>query len=195
MKRFLLFLSFVFFSLNIYSQTDSVLIWADKMPEFNGGLQALNDSIISNIAKENVVFDGIRTGTINLKTIVLKNGTVGEVEVVRGIDSVFDIAASNAVKKLTGFSPGMQNGQPVNVYYSFPLKIIVDSSVQSQRQPNIETLPEYPGGVVQLKEDIDANLFYPKVAKRKNIQGCEVYCYNNRRYWCCRISSRSSSST
>lgn len=68
-------------------------------------------------AKEN----GIE-GKVVVKFVVEKDGSVGDVKVVRSIHPDLDAEAVRVCKALTGFSPGMQNGQAVRVWYTLPIK-------------------------------------------------------------------------
>jgi protein TonB len=62
-------------------------------------------------------------GQVILQAVVHKDGTVGEVTVLKtpGAKLGFDEAAMQAVKQWR-YKPGLQNGKPVDVYFT----IIVD---------------------------------------------------------------------
>ena len=55
-------------------------------------------------------------GTVLLDCVVLPDGTVGDVDVVRSLDSVYglDTQAAQAVRQWT-FEPGIKDGVPVPV--------------------------------------------------------------------------------
>lgn len=54
--------------------------------------------------------------------IVTKDGSVGEVKVVRSVSPELDQAAIEAVRKLQRFNPGREaDGTPVNVWYTLPI--------------------------------------------------------------------------
>jgi periplasmic protein TonB len=53
-------------------------------------------------------------GTVTLEAVVLPDGTVGDVTVVRALSRALDAAATKALKAWT-FKPGMKDGQPVAV--------------------------------------------------------------------------------
>jgi protein TonB len=56
------------------------------------------------------------TGTVFLEAVVLSNGTVGDVSVVRSVDPYYglDEQASDAMKHCQ-FKPGLKDGKPVAV--------------------------------------------------------------------------------
>lgn len=62
-------------------------------------------------------------GAVRLKAFINENGKVVRTEVISGIDSRFDDAASNAVKKMT-FSPATKGGEKVKsmIIISVPFK-------------------------------------------------------------------------
>ena len=66
-------------------------------------------------------------GQVILQAVVRKDGTVGEVQVLRSPGSKFgfDEAAIAAVKQWR-YKPGLQNGKPVDVYFT----IVVDFVLQ-----------------------------------------------------------------
>ncbi len=93
----------------------------EQMPQFPGGEAALMKYIESHInyppkaAKNNV------KGKVIVQFVVKKDGSIGEVKVVRWVDKDLDKEAIRVVKSLPKFSPGRQDGQAVNVWYTLPV--------------------------------------------------------------------------
>ena len=69
------------------------------------------------IAKANGV-----EGRVILEFVVEKDGKVGRVKILRGLDKHVDKAAIEVVEKLPVFSPGKQIGKAVPVKYTVPIK-------------------------------------------------------------------------
>ncbi len=61
-------------------------------------------------------------GRIILEFVVEKDGTVGRVKILRGLDKNIDKAAVNVLESLPIFKPGRQIGKPVPVKYTVPIK-------------------------------------------------------------------------
>ena len=61
-------------------------------------------------------------GRVILEFVVEKDGRVGRVKILRGLDKYIDKAAIEAVRKLPKFSPGRQIGKAVPVKYTVPIK-------------------------------------------------------------------------
>lgn len=68
------------------------------------------------MAKEN----GIQ-GRVVVQFVVKKDGSIGQVKVVRKKDPDLDAEAVRIVKSLPKFKPGMKNGRPVNVWFTLPV--------------------------------------------------------------------------
>ena len=101
--------------------TDSVYEVAEVMPEFPGGTQALFKFISENLEYPQHAIDGQIEGRVVVQFVVDKTGKVGNIQVVRSIDKLLDQAAIDVVRALPAWKPGMQNGQPVNVRYTWPV--------------------------------------------------------------------------
>ena len=69
------------------------------------------------IAKANGV-----EGRVILEFVVEKNGKVGRVKILRGLDKHIDKACIKVVEDLPVFSPGRQIGKAVPVKYTVPIK-------------------------------------------------------------------------
>lgn len=62
-------------------------------------------------------------GTVYIRFVINKQGSVSKVEVVKGVNEVLDKAAITAVKKLPKARPGMNLDKPVSIVYTVPVKI------------------------------------------------------------------------
>ncbi|MBE50907.1 MAG: hypothetical protein CMP51_04365 [Flavobacteriales bacterium] len=69
------------------------------------------------IAKANGV-----EGKVILEFVVEKNGEVGRVKILKGLDKYVDEAAIEVINKLPEFTPGRQIGKAVPVKYTVPIR-------------------------------------------------------------------------
>ena len=60
-------------------------------------------------------------GRVTLQFTVDKEGNVKDVKVMKGVDPALDGEAVRIVSQSPKWNPGMQNGEPVNVTYMFPV--------------------------------------------------------------------------
>ena len=95
---------------------------AEQMPQFPGGEAALMKYLESHInyppeaAKNNV------QGNVVVQFVVKKDGSIGEVKVVRSLEKDLDKEAIRVIKSLPKFTPGRQDGKAVDVWYTLPVK-------------------------------------------------------------------------
>jgi protein TonB len=103
------------------AKTEDVFTVVEQMPAYPGGEKALNDFFAKNLkypvlAKE----QGIQ-GKVWLGFVVGKDGTISNVEVIRGIGGGCDEEAIRVVKLMPKWTPGYQSGRPVIVKFRFPI--------------------------------------------------------------------------
>jgi hypothetical protein len=127
MKTYLL-LWFLLLSLFTVSQTsleDSIVVeFPEKAPEFPGGEAALHAYLI-----ENLTFDeapDCAVGTIYLSFVVLANGEVSDVRILRGLSQKFDQTARELILNMPNWMPGQNHGVAVNSRMMLPLRIHLD---------------------------------------------------------------------
>ncbi len=100
---------------------DTIYRSAEQMPRFPGGEAALMKYLESHInyppeaAKNNV------QGHVIVQFVVKKDGSIGEVKVVRSLDKDLDKEAIRVIKSLPNFTPGRHDGKAVNVWYTLPV--------------------------------------------------------------------------
>ena len=93
----------------------------EQMPQFPGGDAELLKWISSHIKYPAIAMENNVQGRVVVQFVVTKNGSIGEVKVVRGKDPDLDKEAVRVVKTLPNFIPGKMNGQAVNVWYTLPI--------------------------------------------------------------------------
>ncbi len=137
MNRFTL-LSILFFtcislSFSQDKEQSEVLDFAEEMPEFeNGGINELRKQVQMRFDIPSSFIQNQELperGMILTRFVVNKEGTIENIEVVKGIEgcSECDRAAVHAIESIRGkFTPAMQGGKQVSVYYTLPIVIHVD---------------------------------------------------------------------
>jgi TonB family protein len=165
-------------------QTDVVYRSVEQMPQFPGGEAALMKYIQSNINYPPTA--ACAQGRAIVQFVVNKDGSVGEVKVVRSVEQELDNEAIRVVKTLPKFTPGRQNGKPVAVWYTLPVtfklqgnyesQIVTEQSSKNTKQTDVvyrsvEQMPQFPGGEAALMKYIQSNINYPPMAAQNNIHG------------------------
>ncbi|MBK8623948.1 MAG: TonB family protein [Saprospiraceae bacterium] len=108
----------------IKEQDSSVEIqnFAEQMPLFPGGIEAMNEYIGKNLKYPVVAMENGIEGKVIVTCVVEKDGTLTECKVAKGIGGGCDEEALKLVKSFPKFTPGKQKGEPVRVQYTLPVK-------------------------------------------------------------------------
>lgn len=93
----------------------------EQMPQFPGGDGELLSFIAKNLRYPTISQENGVQGKVYLRFVVSKNGTVGDVNVIRSLDPYCDKEAIRVIKMLPKWIPGRQNGMNVPVYYTIPI--------------------------------------------------------------------------
>ncbi|MDE6309716.1 MAG: energy transducer TonB [Muribaculaceae bacterium] len=94
----------------------------EQMPVYPGGDAALYKAINDNLRYPPMAAENNIQGQVVVQFVVQKDGTIGKVVVARGVDPDLDKEAVRVVKKLGKFTPGRNNGVPVAVWYTLPIR-------------------------------------------------------------------------
>ena len=94
----------------------------EQMPTFPGGEAELMKYLSKNLSYPTLAAEHGIQGTVLLQFVVQKDGSIGEVKVVRSKDPDLDKEAVRVVKGMPKFIPGRMNGQAVNVWFTLPVR-------------------------------------------------------------------------
>ena len=90
----------------------------DPVPSFPGGPTKLIEFIKNNLHYPNE--DICAHGRVVVTFYVETDGSITDVEVIRGVDPLLDNEAVRVVKSMPKWIPGTQDGKPVRVKYTIP---------------------------------------------------------------------------
>jgi TonB family protein len=109
-------------SSSIITESDSVYMVVDQMPEYPGGQEAMMQFIAENtIYPAEAKKDKIK-GRVFISFVVGLEGQVENVTVIKGAHPLLDQAGLDVINKLPNFDkPGMQDGKVVKVQYNMPI--------------------------------------------------------------------------
>ncbi len=93
----------------------------EEMPMFPGGEAALMEYLQKNLRYPAVASENGIEGRVIVRFVVGKDGAVSQVTVARGVDPSLDKEAVRVVESMPRWTPGKQNGQAVNVFYTLPV--------------------------------------------------------------------------
>lgn len=100
---------------------DIPLVLVQIMPEFPGGISALQAFLAKNIDfPATAVQTGIQ-GTVYVYFVVERDGKVSNIKTLRGINDDCDKEAERVISMLPTWKPGSQQGKPVRVSFTIPV--------------------------------------------------------------------------
>ena len=106
---------------------DSIYQIVEQMPKFPGGESALMEYVSKNVAYPEEAKEKEIQGRVFIGFVVEKDGSIGEVKVLRGIGGGCDEEAVRVIKGMPKWKPGMQKGKPVRVSYQIPINFKLDN--------------------------------------------------------------------
>lgn len=163
----------------------------ENMPEFpDEGMPGLMKYLSTNIRYPEAAHKAGTQGRVTVQFVVGKDGSIGNVSILRGVDPALDAEAIRVISGMPKWKPGTQKGEPVNVKYTVPVMFrltpepvekIDEMIVVGYRTPNApvtgevyevaDKMPEFPGGMTGLMQHLSKNIRYPAEAHTNNIQG------------------------
>jgi periplasmic protein TonB len=103
---------------------NEVLKWAEQMPEFPGGSEALKRYLLKNLRMPD---NNLETGAsiqVVARFVVGADGKVRDIEIVQTAEDVFNREVNRVISKMPDWKPGMQNHHPVAVYFNLPVNFL-----------------------------------------------------------------------
>jgi protein TonB len=109
---------------------DPYKVWAvvEQPPEFPGGMAALMKFISRNMRYPTQARRIGTEGSVFVSFVVAQDGTITEVEAIKGIASDCDKEAMRVIQSMPPWKPGKQNGKPVRVRFVLPIRFILGNS-------------------------------------------------------------------
>lgn len=104
---------------------DTLLSWVPEMPEFPGGMQALNKLISKKIRTNNLWRENGFDGKVIYEFVIGKDGNVRNIKIIS--DGVkYGIAELNLsiFEEMPKWKAGKNNGNPVSVLFRLPVKFV-----------------------------------------------------------------------
>jgi len=99
-----------------------IFLVVENMPEFPGGESSMYKFIGNNIEYPRMAKESGISGRVFVTFVVERNGSVTDVQVLRGIGGGCDEEAIRVIKMMPKWNPGKQRGKPVRVQYRMPIK-------------------------------------------------------------------------
>ncbi len=156
----------------------------DVLPEFEGGMNGWGEYLQQNLKYPDAAKNNKIEGRVILAFVVLKDGSITDIKVLRSLGSGLDEEAVRVVAQSPKWKPGLSGGRPVNVAYTMPIFFQLGQPVTNltvnPKPPlsagvadfsTVEVLPEFAGGMGGWARYLSLNLKYPQQARDKKTTG------------------------
>lgn len=102
-------------------QDEPIYAQVEEIAQFPGGMTALMTWLASNIRyPENAVNNRVM-GKVLVKFVVEIDGSIGDVEIIKGVDEDLDNEALRVVRAMPNWIPGKLSGRTVRSYFNLPI--------------------------------------------------------------------------
>ena len=96
---------------------------ADINPQFPGGMKAMQEYIKENLHYPDIARSLSISGSIHVFIVVLSDGSLRDIKVVKGLQTDLDNEAIRVVKSMPLWKPGVRGGVAVNVRCVIPITV------------------------------------------------------------------------
>jgi len=179
---------FTFFSLAAIAQSpetpspEKIYVTAEEMPEFAGGQDSLMAFIGRHIIYPQEALAQNQQGVAIISFVVNSAGKITQPQVLKSAAPPLDAEAIRVINSLPPWKPGRQNGQPVAVRFTLPIRFQFAAEAKPQTVVLSDTTellpgdkqPKYPGGLPAMMAFLAKNIKYPTEALENKVEGMTV---------------------
>ncbi|MCD8271032.1 MAG: TonB family protein [Parabacteroides sp.] len=178
--------------------SDQIFTVVEVMPEFPGGQGELLKFLAQSVKYPVIAQENGIQGRVTASFIVEKDGSIRDVEVIRGVDPSLDVEAVRVIPSMPRWTPGKQRGKEVAVKYTVLVTFRLEGANKKNKDKDapiddkgvivvgygqesgntsdqvftmVEKMPKFPGGQNALIEFLAKTIQYPTDAQEKGLQG------------------------
>ncbi len=101
-----------------------ILHWAEVMPEFPGGIEALKRYLSRNLHMPDTNPEPGSIVKVIARFVVGADGKVSNIEIVQAADNIYNEEVKRVISKMPDWKPGSQNHRNVAVYFNLPVNFV-----------------------------------------------------------------------
>lgn len=101
--------------------TEEIFVVVENQPEFPGGNAVMMKFLSDNIKYPVIAQENGIQGRVICNFVVERDGSITDVQVVRGVDPSLDREAVRVIQQMPRWTPGKQRGQAVRVRFTLPV--------------------------------------------------------------------------
>jgi protein TonB len=106
---------------SMLEKSEEVFSSADKMPEFPGGMAAMQNYLATNVQYPLEAQEKGIQGRVICQFIINTDGTVSDVKVMRNVDKLLEAEAIRVIENMPKWNPGIKDNKIVRVKYTLPI--------------------------------------------------------------------------
>ena len=114
-------------SLNSFDDSDTIYEVVEESPSFPGGMDRFYRLLAASLKYTTMAKNLGIQGRVFLQFVVEKDGRITDIVVLKGLGAGLDENAVEALKSLPNWTPGKQQGIPVRVKYTLPIKFTLQN--------------------------------------------------------------------
>jgi protein TonB len=103
-------------------ESDVVIEIPDVKPEFPGGLEEMYKFLRDNIKYPQISKSAGVSGTVYIKFVVERDGSISNIEILRGVSTDIDAEALRVMNKMPNWNPGLKNGKLIRSRFNMPIR-------------------------------------------------------------------------
>lgn len=107
-------------------KVDEPLLFAEQMPEFPGGDDALMSYLQRNIRYPSFALENEIEGVVMVNFVVNADGSISNSKITKGIKGGCDEEALRVIRSMPKWKPGKQGGQAVPVIFDVPVNFKIE---------------------------------------------------------------------
>jgi TonB family protein len=111
---------------NVTQQEEEIMTKVDQQTVFRGGASAMYKYLGANIKYPNEAQKNNISGKVFLKFVVKKDGSIGDVQVLKGIGYGCDEESVRVIKAMPKWRPAKHKGKNVACYFNMPIVYKLD---------------------------------------------------------------------
>jgi len=107
-------------------EEEEIFVFVEEQPSYPGGDDALYEYLGKSIQYPEIARDNNITGTVVIKFVVEKDGSITKASVLREIGGGCGKEALRVVNAMPKWKPGKQSGRPVRTEFTLPVQFILN---------------------------------------------------------------------
>ena len=113
-------------AIEVAPKTDEPFVIVEQQPAFPGGMDALRNFLSKNLNYPRQAASAGVSGRVYVSFVVNTDGTLTDVQVLKGIGFGCDEEAKRVVSNMPRWQPGKQSGRAVRVKFNLPISFSLE---------------------------------------------------------------------